>query len=111
MSDNDTEPGKWIDLGDDHALQWIRWVSDPDLNPHYAGIPDVEKHAAHVRHNTPTGDYCMGYITIESETARRVSTGNPTWDVESWDPLTLSPSLLCSCGDHGFIRDGRWVRA
>lgn len=34
------------------------------------------------------------------------------WHVESWDPLTLSPSLLCTaCGSHGFIREGRWVPA
>lgn len=29
----------------------------------------------------------------------------------STDPLTISPSLLCRCGDHGFIRDGKWVAA
>lgn len=27
-------------------------------------------------------------------------------------PLTVDGSLLCTdCGDHGFIRDGRWVAA
>lgn len=30
------------------------------------------------------------------------------WQVENIDPLTLSPSLLCPCGQHGFIRNGRW---
>ena len=29
----------------------------------------------------------------------------------STDPLTISPSLLCRCGDHGFIREGRWIPA
>jgi hypothetical protein len=30
----------------------------------------------------------------------------------SEDPLHIEPSLLCEfCGDHGFIRDGRWVPA
>jgi hypothetical protein len=34
------------------------------------------------------------------------------WTVQSTDPITLSPSLLCSaCGEHGFIRDGKWVPA
>ncbi len=34
------------------------------------------------------------------------------WAVESEDPLTLSPSLLCmTCGHHGFIREGEWVPA
>lgn len=31
------------------------------------------------------------------------------WQLESLEPLTLSPSLLCLCGRHGFIRQGRWV--
>jgi hypothetical protein len=32
------------------------------------------------------------------------------WTVVSTDPITLTPSLLCTgCGTHGFITDGRWV--
>lgn len=28
-------------------------------------------------------------------------------------PLTLEPSILCpiGCGDHGFVRDDRWIAA
>lgn len=34
------------------------------------------------------------------------------WEVLSWNPLTLAPSLLCTqCGNHGFVRDGKWVPA
>ncbi len=34
------------------------------------------------------------------------------WKLESENPLTLSPSLLCrTCGHHGFIREGKWVPA
>lgn len=30
----------------------------------------------------------------------------------SRDPLHVEPSILCPvCGDHGFIREGRWVPA
>ena len=36
---------------------------------------------------------------------------SPTWQVLSEEPLTLSPSVLCDCGDHGWIRDGKWVAA
>lgn len=32
--------------------------------------------------------------------------------IESRDPLTVKGSLICNhCGDHGFIRDGKWVPA
>jgi hypothetical protein len=34
------------------------------------------------------------------------------WQLESLEPLTLSPSVLCmSCQHHGFIRGGKWVPA
>jgi hypothetical protein len=32
--------------------------------------------------------------------------------IESTDPLTVAPSILCpDCGLHGFIHDGRWIEA
>jgi len=102
---------EWTDLGDGHFYRFAGWFPDRDLNPQYDGIPDVARYAAMVRHLTPAGIPCMGGVTFDSETARRIEPGKPTWTVESWEPLTLSPSLLCSCGDHGFIRDGRWVKA
>lgn len=34
----------------------------------------------------------------------------PHWTIEQEEPLTLSPSLLCTrCGCHGWVREGRWV--
>lgn len=50
------------------------------------------------------------------EGASWVPVSNPkqdgTWLLESREPLTLSPSLLCRvCGHHGFIREGKWVPA
>jgi hypothetical protein len=50
----------------------------------------------------------------QAEAAGYVPVAGPgdKWTVESVDPLTLSPSLLCrACGHHGFIRGGRWVPA
>ncbi|WUH94538.1 hypothetical protein OG900_33280 [Streptomyces sp. NBC_00433] len=102
---------EWIDLGDDHAIRFAGWFPDRDLNPQYDGIPDVERYAAMVRHLTPAGEECMGGITFDGEVARRIEPGKPMWQVESFDPPSFSPSLLCSCGDHGFVRVGRWVRA
>lgn len=31
----------------------------------------------------------------------------------SEEPLTLEPSILCpiGCGDHGYVREGRWIAA
>lgn len=55
-------------------------------------------------------DCLGGFVGFDTPEAREVTTeASPKWQVESWDPLTLSPSLLCRiCGNHGFIRNGRW---
>jgi hypothetical protein len=74
--------GEWVGIYEWHVCQ------DPDGEPSAGGVwfdvPGLPEHAA----------------------------AGPTWTVESWDPLTLSPSIACrSCGHHGFIRDGKWVPA
>jgi hypothetical protein len=101
-----------LDLGDDHLLWFNCWKPDRELNPQYVDLPDVERVGAIVAHKTPAGEWCWAGIHFENEASRRVFPDHPRWVVESADPLTLSPSLLCKlCGDHGFIRAGRWVRA
>lgn len=86
-----------VDLGDGHGLTWF-------------GYRDISRAGAHVWHRTPTGNSCCGSVNFDVPGVTGVLKG-AVWQVESRDPLTLSPSLLCSCGDHGFIRAGRWVRA
>lgn len=134
-----------IDLGDDHYLTFTRWEPDDlSANHQWLGIPEgqplpvVEKWGATVRHYRPDGTLCEGCITFDGEWQRRVHHINvercrregkpepcdPCWKVESWEPLTVSPSLLCrapvydadgkkvgECNDHGFIRNGKWERA
>ena len=102
-----------VDAGDDHYLRFTQWSPDRALNPQYDGIPDVEKWGATVWHLKPSGEPCMSAIDFDGPVQRQMGT-KVMWTVESWEPLTLSPSLLCTaegCGDHGFIRQGRWVIA
>lgn len=102
-----------VDLGNGHTLRFTSWHPDRSCNPQYADIPDMEKMGAIVTHTTTKTEsgLCAGSIMFKSVAASKAFPKHPTWAVESWEPLTLSPSLLCSCGDHGFIRDGKWVRA
>jgi len=45
--------------------------------------------------------------TIICAPALRIGDGHT---IESLDPLTISPSILCpDCETHGFIRNGRWA--
>ncbi len=58
-------------------------------------------------HLNPSGNLCGGWIPFVGSA---IPGGGTYWDVLSSEPLTLSPSLLCSrCGHHGFIREGRWI--
>lgn len=60
-----------------------------------------------------TNKWCGGFVPFNVETAF-LTAHSDKWEVESYDPLTLSPSIVCTmpnCGHHGFIRNGRWVPA
>jgi hypothetical protein len=100
-----------IDLGDNHTLTFVSWSPDRELNPQYDGIPDIEKYGGNIEHRKPDGSECWGFVTFDTEETRKLEPTTPKWKVESWEPLTLSPSVLCRiCGDHGFIKEGKWVK-
>lgn len=87
-----------VDIGGDHTLVLV--------TPYGADEPT----GADVKHLTPDGKPCIGWILFDTS-ANRDWPAERKWQVESWDPITLSPSLLCRCGDHGFVRNGTWVPA
>lgn len=91
-----------LDLGSGHTLTFVGLY----------GHPEVERYGARVAHARSDGTPCVCYITFASLLADEHDAVRPKWQVHEWEPLTLSPSLLCNrCGDHGFIREGRWVPA
>ena len=87
-----------LDLNDGH---WLR----------YAQNDEDGKYGAEIIHRKPGGTLCVGFISFDVPALRNVPL-RVKWTVEKWEPLSLSPSLLCGCKqDHGFIREGKWVRA
>lgn len=61
--------------------------------------------------NPKTGELCGGFVPFDVESSYLTPHG-PKWQVQSYDPLTLSPSILCTaCNHHGWIRNGRWEPA
>lgn len=79
-----------IGIGHGHTIAFTRWAPDREL--------------------------CSGAVAFDVSQEYKERWGDwgkrrPYWTVESLDPLTISPSVLCDCGDHGFIRNGRWVVA
>jgi hypothetical protein len=112
MSPDGFTPGeRSFDLGHGHRGEYSSWAPDRELNPLRAHLPDVEKWGLLIFHPNPQGQPCAGFVTFAGEVQREIAPTTTTWDVVSWEPLTITPSVLCSCGDHGFIREGRWVPA
>lgn len=103
-----------VDLGNGYSYTKLQWKPERDINPQYAGVPDVpwcgiliscpHHNSGHVQFNIP------GHAVFKDK----------GWDVESWEPLTIKPSIqfmeykdgkhVPGCC-HGFIRGGRWVSA
>lgn len=88
-----------IDLGDGHMLT--------------LQTLEGEVSACVISHKKKDGTPCAGFLPFTGRAwARSFDNRMPTWEVISESPLTLSPSVQCRiCGDHGFVRDGKWVRA
>lgn len=90
---------KTIDLGMDHTFEPTEYKGE------FAG--------GITNHLTPEGKQCSGHISFAGRSwARSFDHKITTWELVQEDPLTVTPSLLCrACGDHGWIREGKWVPA
>lgn len=69
-------------------------------------------------HPTPDGGRHIGSIRFDLPGVAEEFPGRTLWQIHSWEPLTVTPSLLCErsrprglgrCGHHGWIREGLWV--
>jgi hypothetical protein len=87
-----------IDLGDGHTLKYTEH-----------GGKIVGGIITHDLATSETGK-CSGAIWFDTDYAEKHGKTKWTHDGNMRAP-TCSPSFLCHCGDHGFIRNGKWVRA
>lgn len=106
-----------ISIGKDHFIKF-EW-----LTPSGEGIASAvkpEEGSIKVglleQHKNAAGTWCGGYITFGNvpEAVNFVAKfgGRLSGHVlENDDPISVSPSLLCRCGKHGFIRAGAWSDA
>lgn len=96
----DLGSGVWISPFSNYREPFLSPGAESDA-PHIGGI---------VWHVHPDGKVCGGAVYFEPS-----RDGGPVWAVSSWDPLTITPSVLARSGPdgaeclHGFITDGRWV--
>lgn len=87
-----------IDLGHGVRYVFVSW-----RRYERAGI--LEEHTA------PDGKRCGGSVLFDLPGIAEAFPDHELWMVTSYDPLSLTPSLQCSCGHHGWITDGQWVPA
>lgn len=89
-----------IDIGGGHRIAFYTRDNDDT----HVGLID--------HHHKPDGSECSGGSVLFDLPQNEDFPGHAKWQVMSKEPLTLSPSLLCTiCGDHGWIREGAWVQA
>jgi len=102
-----------IDLGDDHWLQFMGSGGDGVTNTATGeAVPWTPQIGASVLHRCDKTESGWNEGFVLFDIPANAADARPKWQISSWDPLTISPSLLQrDCGDHGFIREGKWVRA
>lgn len=88
-----------MDIGHDQTV--VRYVNSDEV---WVGLIHF--------HPKPDGSRCNGGAILFDIPENDNVPDRAKWQVVSLDPLRLEPSLLCTvCGNHGFIRAGRWVPA
>lgn len=97
MSNLDDLP--WRDLG--HGVTACEFRYEPEGQLHIA-----YRHQCPANSDDPSSRLAFAAVPVSESGAGR------DWKLDSLEPLTISPSLLCmSCQHHGFIREGKWVPA
>lgn len=131
---------KEIEIGTSNApvlnskvyMRWLAFSPDRELNPQYADLPDNDRTGVIVghfheegtcaRHTDPAAcaknpkwcsERCEGAVLFDTPENHRGTAERPLWQVQSLEPLTITPSILMTpgkggCGLHGFISEGRW---
>lgn len=91
-----------IDLGHGH-----------EASPFFSDDCGSEPVGLLIRHPRPDGTgACLAHVYFDLPHVRAIHPDAARWQVESLEPLTLAPSILCRiCADHGYIRNGQWMPA
>jgi len=87
-----------LDLGPGYQGRFVSWGPDRGLNPQYEDMPDVERYGLIISHpdaRDPAKTH-DSMIVFDGPVQQKLAPDTPRWQVESWDPLTISPSVLCT---------------
>lgn len=91
-----------VDLGDGHYLAWSEY-NTPEGTETSGGL---------IFHARPGLPECFAGFTLRNTRYAADYPSDDTWLLTGHkETPTLSPSFRCHCGDHGYVREGRWERA
>lgn len=110
-----------LDLDDGHWLDWSTY-EDERCGGIITHIKSDKLYQEQLASLKSTGHYdeetakfyrfCQGAFTIKGTKWNLTEPDRANWTMTgTYENPTLAPSFLCHCGDHGFIREGKWVRA
>jgi hypothetical protein len=95
-----------VELGEGH---WLRWTEvEGELSGGVIIHTLPEKQPGDIRLETE----CWGHFVLRYSNWAAEHPQKDTWLLTGHrETPTLSPSFLCHCGDHGYVREGRWEKA
>lgn len=102
----------WHDLGDGHRYALYTYHGEPAgahiTHPIREGDTICEWRTKVGLHDVVHGEpnTCLGGIQFDIPV--NANAAGAKWQLVSLEPLHVEPSLACHCGDHGYIRDGKW---
>lgn len=103
-----------LDLGDGHWLYWTEFSGERcgGIISHLKSEKLLEKQRSRAYAPDTVNRFCEGSFTIRGSKWNLEHPEQASWEITgTLDSPTLAPSFLCHCGDHGFVQNGKWVRA
>lgn len=92
-----------LDIGHNHKVKFFTHTNSGDVLTgafilHPKGPKDTGAY--------PGEDWCLGSVGFDIP--ENTSDTGAKWELRNLNPLHIEPSVLCDCGDHGWIRNGKW---
>lgn len=97
-------------LGERRWLEWVTYGTDEVVGAieHHPRARATELGG----HLQELDSDCQGAVFFNVQGVPPSVRDRQLWTVVSWQPLELSPSLHClTCGNHGWIKGGKWIPA
>ena len=84
-----------VQIGEQHFYRLYRGYTSGEIE----GCRILHPKGSNATDSYPNSNWCVGSIDFTR------------WTLHSLEPLHVEPSILCICGSHGYIRNGKWIES